>query len=468
VNALGGIGGAAGAPLDGAEEISAEAGAAPAEGKPASTDAAPAGLTSVAQARGEASLLAADMLRASVHGIQHGAAGADAVYASLPDYMTKPSSVVGTSRAGYSWSAEDFDAVMKAFGIGDAEGLVQTAISMDRGNRYLERDELEQAAKELSAYMTEGLDWSEGDLASVMAERGIDERTLLLKTAKRHDDGDKVIDRAELERAADVLENVVGAHDFDGIMARVDALEGRSDLSVEQLGTTAEGQQIKAVHFPCTGGEPAMRVLVTGGVHGNEPCGAAAATLLMEQLAANPKLREHVEVTVVPVVNPRSLLDGTRRTPEDVDLNRVMVGADDDDHAELPEEARIVQDLVANRSFDLALDLHSGKAARNGFWVLHKASAEIMGPAIARFREDWPALNGDAKPYTMTAPGVGVSGSTATLKDLAFNAGARWAVTVEAPGSVSYRDQVIGENEIVHHAMQQALIQLEAERPGSA
>ena len=54
--------------------------------------------------------------------------------------------------------------------------------------------------------------------------------------------------------------------------------------------------------------------------------------------------------------------------------------------------------------------------------------------------------------------GVATSGSTTTLKDLAHVDSARWAMTVEAPGSVGYLDQVLGENAIVHEVVKEAML----------
>ena len=373
-----------------------------------------------------------------------------------PSY-TRPSATFGTSMQGYRWDADALDEVMKRFCVADPAALVRTAMALDCGDRYLSRQELMDAASIAAQKFTKGFKWSPTVLADVMTGRGIAEETALVRAASRVDDGDKVLSRAELEHAADVLTQVVSAHDYDAIRARVAALEGRPGLKVETLGEV-DGKAVQAVHFPCTGGTPRLRLLVSGGVHGNEPCGAAAAMLLVEQLLANPKMRQDMEVTVVPVVNPRGLVDATRRTPEDVDLNRTFHHRHD-----APQEAQMMAGLLSRNTYDLSLDLHSGKAARNGFWALHRDSQDVLAPAFKRFAQRWPVLNGDTRPYEMTTPGVGVSESPNTLKDLSRNAGTRWAVTVEAPGSVSYLDQVLGENDLVHEVVTQARARLYAE-----
>ena len=326
---------------------------------------------------------------------------------------------------------------------------------MDNGNRILERSELMRAGRKEAKPMMEGFRWSPMVLADIMTRTGIAEETALVREAKKFDDGDRILEPAELEQAAQVLKRIVGAHDFDAISKRIDALKGRPDLTVEKLGEV-DGKPIEAVHLPSTGQGPAtLNVVITGGVHGNEPCSSGAAILFLEQLLANPELRDHISATIVPVVNPRALVVGTRRTPEDVDLNRHFV----DDH-DAPEEVGILKNMLKDRHYDLALDLHSGKAKRNGFWVLHRQAEEILKPAFAEFTKEWPVLHGDTKPYTMETPGIGVSNSTDTLKDLHIENGVKWSVTVEAPGSISYLDQVLGENDMVHGIIAEALKKL--------
>lgn len=380
-------------------------------------------------------------------------AAADA-YASIHSSYTSPAYALADKHAGafpgYRWDAAVFDEVMKRFGVGDAFALAQTAVALDCGDRYLSRSELEAAARDAVGHVTKGYRWSPAVLADVMQGKGIAEETALLRQATKHDGGDKHLSRADLERAADVLTGLVAANDLDAILSRVDAMRGRDDVEVIDLGTVG-GHKVPALHFPCTSGAPKLSVVVTGGVHGNEPCGAGAATLLAEQLLANPRLLEDMEFLVVPAVNPRGLAGGTRRTPEDVDLNRVFNDATHD-----PAEETQLSRFLEGRSYDLALDLHSGKAARNGFWVLHRGAEGLADDAMARFGERWPLLHRDTKPYDLSSPGVATSGSTTTLKDFHAENGARWSITLEAPGSVSYTDQVLGENELMHELIAEA------------
>jgi len=61
------------------------------------------------------------------------------------------------------------------------------------------------------------------------------------------------------------------------------------------------------------------RLLVLGGVHGDEPASVAAVLAFARGLAAAPP---PVAVLVIPCANPDGLAAGTKNTSRDVDLNR--------------------------------------------------------------------------------------------------------------------------------------------------
>jgi predicted deacylase len=388
-----------------------------------------------------------------------------AVYASINPANTRPSHELGTSFAGYTWDAATLDDVMKRFAVGDAKALIRTAIALDQGDRTLSAEELTAAARKLTSYVTTGKRWSPATLAEVMQSKGIAEETALLRAAKRHDDGDHFLDRGELEKAADVLNGVLHANDIVELQARVDRIAASPGVEATTLGHI-EGHPVRSLHFPHTGSgaEPKLRVVVTAGVHGNEPCGSGAALLLMEQLLKDPRLREEVAFTVVPMVNPRGYNDGTRRTPEDEDVNRHMpLGADLDEYAEVPEEAQLLSKVFESGSHDLALDLHSGYAKRDGFWLYPRGGEDLAVSAMSRFEQEFPALSPGSMDKRMPTAGVVESKpmstgplARGTVKDFAHTRGARWSFTVEAPGSVSYLDQVMGENQLVHQLVLEA------------
>jgi len=250
--------------------------------------------------------------------------------------------------------------------------------------------------------------------------------------------------------AVPAFSQILPANDLSAYRRRIDAYRQQNNLSVRTIGEV-QGESIEMIKLPSVGPKQ-LSVVITGGVHGNEPCGPAAALLLIDQLIARPELREGIEFSIVPMVNPRGYSQNHRRTPEDVDLNRVFLS----DEPALPKEVTLVRDALSRESFDLALDLHSGSSRRNGFWTLHRNAEDLLASAMARFGTRWSLLSGDTKPYTMSHPGVGTSKNRSTLKDYFIKAGAKWSVTLEAPGSLDYMAQVLGQNDMVHEIVTEA------------
>lgn len=245
------------------------------------------------------------------------------------------------------------------------------------------------------------------------------------------------------------LTTLLAANNLAAFRQRMDALANRPELTVNTLGV-AHGHAIEAVKIPSVGPK-SLSVVITAGVHGNEPCGPGAAMLLIDQLLAQPELRTGIEFTIIPMANPRAYASNNRRTPENIDMNRVFMNDDG-----LPKEVSIIKNSIDDGAYDLALDLHSGKASRNGFWTLHRNAENILAPALKKFGQRWNLLSGDTKPYTMSHPGVGTSKNKSTLKDFFIERGAKWSVTLEAPGSISYPAQVLGQNDMVHEILREA------------
>ncbi len=70
------------------------------------------------------------------------------------------------------------------------------------------------------------------------------------------------------------------------------------------------------------------RVLVVGGIHGNEPAGAIVADGLARLLDRYPEFVDGLTVAIFAAVNPDGLLSGQRTNANGVDLNRNFPSAD--------------------------------------------------------------------------------------------------------------------------------------------
>lgn len=111
--------------------------------------------------------------------------------------------------------------------------------------------------------------------------------------------------------------------------------------------------------------EPGPKVIVTGAVHGNEPCGPRAITRMIEDLRAGRRQIRRGTVTFVPVVN--GLAYRQNRREGERNLNRAL--------REYPVPASH-EDRVANllcpllRAHDVLIDLHSFAAEGPAFALI--------------------------------------------------------------------------------------------------
>jgi len=141
-------------------------------------------------------------------------------------------------------------------------------------------------------------------------------------------------------------------------------------------GTLAEGTRWETPYVVSDSGVPGLTVMVVGGVHGNEPAGAAAAAQIRHWPLQRGKL------VVVPRANVPGLRNRNRYMPteEDRNLNRNFPRvANEPPRGEL---AAALWDLARNVKPDWLMDLHEGfdfrktNAKTTGSSIIH-----VPGPA---------------------------------------------------------------------------------------
>lgn len=95
----------------------------------------------------------------------------------------------------------------------------------------------------------------------------------------------------------------------------------RHRLAPRVLGTSRLGRAIELVEHPL----PARRLLIFGGIHGDEPSSVEAVVQLGERLARHrPAAAASGEgrLWLLPSLNPDGIAAGTKNAASDVDLNR--------------------------------------------------------------------------------------------------------------------------------------------------
>lgn len=132
------------------------------------------------------------------------------------------------------------------------------------------------------------------------------------------------------------------------------------------------GPPVLCAHRPATRpGQP--RILVSAGVHGDEPAGTLA---LLEILSADA-LSERCEWILFPALNPLGLLRGTRENAEGIDLNR-------DFKTRRAAETRFyIEQVEAFAAIDLHLSLHEDWEYDKAYlYELNSSGRTSIAPAL--------------------------------------------------------------------------------------
>ena len=116
-------------------------------------------------------------------------------------------------------------------------------------------------------------------------------------------------------------------------------------------------------------------ILITGGMHGDEPAGVEAAISFLAR--DNTELLNHFSFVVIPCINPDGYIHETRENKDDVDINRSF---ETDDVV----EAVIVKNAIRDMQFTLTVDFHEDYEA-NGFYLYEGIKNEqYLGPKITK------------------------------------------------------------------------------------
>lgn len=126
---------------------------------------------------------------------------------------------------------------------------------------------------------------------------------------------------------------------------------------------------------------PARRVLLTGGVHGNEPAGAETVLRFIERLRRLPEEYPDTAFDIIPLVNPWGWAYNRRLNQQGYDINR-------DFGPFATQEARIVREFLGDQRYDVVIDHHEDGDAL-GFYLYNIATphAPLCRELIAAVRD---------------------------------------------------------------------------------
>ncbi|HEX2659877.1 MAG TPA: DUF2817 domain-containing protein [Polyangia bacterium] len=93
-------------------------------------------------------------------------------------------------------------------------------------------------------------------------------------------------------------------------------------MNPRPIGMSRQGRPLQSWAFPGVSPGAGRRLLIFGGIHGDEPASVAAVEALRQRLSAAGPGRAGASVWVVPAANPDGLAAGQKNSASDVDLNR--------------------------------------------------------------------------------------------------------------------------------------------------
>ena len=137
-------------------------------------------------------------------------------------------------------------------------------------------------------------------------------------------------------------------------------------VDLKAIGKSGEGRDIHGLFFsrrqPMDGpGKDVLTVLISCQQHGNEPSGKEAALELARELAIDDGgLLDHLDLILVPQVNPDGSEAGTRQNAAGVDLNR--------NHVILSEpETLALHSLFLDWMPEVTLDMHETNVSKSSW-----------------------------------------------------------------------------------------------------
>lgn len=158
--------------------------------------------------------------------------------------------------------------------------------------------------------------------------------------------------------------------DIFTVINRLNQVAGTGKLTLKPVGTIRYSQfetSMWALNF-----KPPDKVkhvvLLTGGVHGNEPAGTEMLLQLAESMSREPEKYDGFYFDIIPLVNPWGWVFDTRHNCEGIDINR--------DFASFNSlEARLIREFTRGKSYDLVIDFHEDPSAQ-GFYLYQNAAPD--------------------------------------------------------------------------------------------
>ncbi len=131
-------------------------------------------------------------------------------------------------------------------------------------------------------------------------------------------------------------------------------------LQIQLLGHLPMGYPLFMLTTPT--GVGIKKIVLSGGIHGNEPAGVETLLEILSTLKKEPSLMERFHFTLFPCLNPFGYEHHTREDSSGVDLNRQY------GRQMPPQEVRLVCAALTGNRFDLSVEFHED-VDTDGFYL---------------------------------------------------------------------------------------------------
>lgn len=118
-----------------------------------------------------------------------------------------------------------------------------------------------------------------------------------------------------------------------------------------------------------------QNILITAGIHGDEPAGVESALQFVEQDIS--KLQEDFSFVVIPCINPYGYVHDTRENCEGVDINRAF----EQDNV---EESELIKCTLEKKQFAFSIDFHEDYDAEGFYLYEGNRDQQFIGPKLVR------------------------------------------------------------------------------------
>lgn len=141
---------------------------------------------------------------------------------------------------------------------------------------------------------------------------------------------------------------------YDELLKRLEVIAESPAVKIQQLGAFESGgrtYEMVVVELG-TPGPGKHSVMLSAGIHGDEPAGVEAAIRFLEENERNDDLHPRFHFVVFPCNNPTGYEQGTRENADGVDLNRQFA-------TRYPApEVQLITHALEGRCFDLVFEMH--------------------------------------------------------------------------------------------------------------